>query len=209
MSRYTRMTIPLCLLAMLLAGPGCIFSPDNDDDNGGGGEDKYAWPSSKFIVLDNFQLAYDGMDYDAYVDMLHEDYKFTYLERDEDGVVTDVVGVYTFEDERSVAEKMFSGEPGWDPVEEDIVAGISDISIILFDLKNWLDVPPDDIYFGDFENAQRVWTDVHVVFTYNNGAATFTVESGQVFVVAPIMVEHDGVATEKWVILGQQDEGTF
>ena len=211
MSRFTRMLILISSALFLVAAPGCIFSPD-DDGGGGGGKPPvvYKDPTSKTNLMENFQTAYGGMDYDAYVDMLHEDYQFTYKLRDTSGNPT-TTAVYYKADEIAVARNMFDGNPGTDQNGE-FIGGISRIDINSFNITVWTAIQPNDPYYGDFEGAESAVYDVEIVFNYSlkdGSPATFTVNGQQNFVVAPFPVEVDGVMREKWMIIGQQDEDSW
>ncbi|MCD6587367.1 MAG: hypothetical protein J7K88_02315 [Candidatus Fermentibacteraceae bacterium] len=79
---YMSRVVMVSVVALVLAGSACLFSPE------GGGEsgvtDYFSPVDTPEKLLANFQLAYQTKNLDAYMDCLHEEFEFILLEVDWD-----------------------------------------------------------------------------------------------------------------------------
>lgn len=70
------------VISLILVGSACLFNPDEKETSGDTG---YHSPvDSAYKVIENFELAYETKNMDAYMDCLHEEYEFMLLEVDWD-----------------------------------------------------------------------------------------------------------------------------
>lgn len=72
----------------------------------------------------------------------------------------------------------------------------------------WLAVPADDPYFGGFPGAQMCNYSVLLYFNVQ-GEFRYEVQGDQLFYVTSEMVQHEGVLTPRFHLLGQLDQTGF
>lgn len=186
--------------AMLAMGTGCIFSPDqppNDIPPRPGTTVPFA--GSEDVLMDNFRLAYETMDFNIYRDMLHPDF-ITLLQASTTSQFPDVGTTLDVSEELRIAERMFSGNALTDPVGN-LVPGISNISFDLFQQNGtWADTGPNDVV----PNARFALYDVVFLFD-RTGDSTLRVQGQIKFFVTSRDSLHNGVDRAYWQMLGQQD----
>jgi hypothetical protein len=79
MRAYTSRVVMMSVVALVLAGSACIFSPESKP---GETSDYYSPVDTPEKLLANFQLAYQTKNLDAYMECLHEEFEFILLEVD-------------------------------------------------------------------------------------------------------------------------------
>ncbi|MBC8423170.1 hypothetical protein H8E07_03515, partial [bacterium] len=100
------MTAGLALL--VLAAGGCIFSPESDPDPGGPPAPAWIWPGDAEQLMENFERAYSEMNIIEYEKILHEDYKFIFI---------DALETWYRQQDIQSTTNMFAGNPGVNPDE--------------------------------------------------------------------------------------------
>ncbi len=179
---------------------GCIFSPDEGGpEDGGGGDSDYVSPTTTANLMKNFAMAYSKMDFDAYEDLLHDDFKFFFLlnEGPSDfwGKQEDLIST----------QNLFSGNPPPNPSDATQNRGISSIEVDELDeLERWEPVTASDPYYGDIPGAESAVYTVRFILHHDDG--TVTVDNSQIFYAAPRQIaQEDGTTRTKWEILGQRE----
>ncbi len=183
------------LVFTVLAGGGCIFSPQNDDDPPPPPDSEIVWPDTPEKLMENFKIAYSGMEIDDYRDILHADYKF---------VFANGLGTWERDDDLRSTENMFAGNPGEDPDTGAIKPGVQSISVnSLILIDDWVHESPTHPNFPD---SERALYDVMIVFTLEGGENTITVDSRQLFYVKSEEIDmEDGTTKTKFFLFGQED----
>ncbi len=191
----------LMAFAVVVAPAGCIFSPDEDDpdDGGGGGTVGQPFPSTEEILMDNFKLSYEDMDFNSFRDLLHPDYIFL-LQSSTTEEFPDVGDQFSREEEIDIARRMFTGDPVTDP-DGNLVPGISTISFDTFEQQgDWATSLPNDVIpnssFALFE----------VTFNFDRAGHSTLRVMGQIkFYVTSRDSLHNGATRQYWQLRGQQD----
>jgi len=190
------------VVIMSIMATGCIFSPDPGDNGGGGGGGggtTVPFASSEDILMENFRLAYETMDFNIYRDMLDRRF-LTFLQTSTTAQFPDVGTTLDVAEELRIAERMFSGNALTDPLGA-LVPGISNISFDLFQQNGtWTDTGVNDVV----PNASFALYDV--VFLFDRGANSTLRVQGQIkFYVTSRDSLHNGVHRPYWQMIGQQD----
>jgi len=191
----------LLLSLLLVAGGGCIFSPDDNPPDILPPVDTLPFPDTPDKIIANFKTVYTDMDINLYRDeILSPDYTFVLLnETVEHFGLPD--NLFEFEDEIRITGKMFSGQPN--------EAGrvLSDIEIqVLQPQGAWLPVPDNDPYFGGLGAQVRNYNTL--IYFNMQGEFRYEVQGNQLFYVAADTVMHDGALTPRYRLLGQLDQTT-
>ncbi|MBD3222833.1 hypothetical protein GF314_16520 [bacterium] len=180
-----------CVLFVMLAASGCLFSPD---EGGGGGEDPvddHVFPDTADKLVANFDRYYSERNLERYREVLSDDYRFIAQDGSE----------YNFDREIDVANKMFNEIEGQDGI------AFSDITVeYLQPQGTWQPTPEDDPYFGGFSGSLKRPYDVFISFKVSGQALTYEVKGLVVFYVTKREVEVDGAMVDMYELLGQQDE---
>ena len=143
-----RLLILLPAAALLMLGAGCIFSPDPDTKPQP--PPPVVFPDTADKLMSNFQLAYSGMDYEKYQEVLHGNFRFLFKPEDAVGLPDDVL---TRDEELTISYNMFSGEPRPQP-DGPPEPGITRITISQLNRKDaWIAVDPSDPNFYEPEDA--------------------------------------------------------
>jgi len=195
MSNNSRRLLMMAGLALLvLAAGGCIFSPEDDTGGGGPPPAPWVWPGDAEQLMENFERAYSEMNIIEYEKILHEDYKFIFID------ATDTW--YRQQDIQSTTN-MFAGNPGVNP-DDSYRDPVQTIAInTLIRQTPWEDVPAND---PDFPNSERALFQVQIVFTLDGGENTITVQSDQQFYVKSEEIDQgDGTTKTKYYLYGQRD----
>ncbi len=181
----------LLLGVVVLATPGCIFSPDDTKDPTPGGGTEYPAPLTPSILMDNFDTAYSEMDIAGYRALLDDRFLFFFNSGGE---------FWTKEEDLISMDNMFSGQARTNS-EGDLTDAISEIAVDLLLIREaWEPVSVSHPHFGDIAGVQKSLYQVRFVLRHVGG--TITVESLQTFFAVPKTI--DGVT--KWYLIGQQDE---
>jgi len=188
------LTMTAGLALTVLAGGGCIFSPDPDPEPETPIVEPFQWPDTADKLLENFERAYGEMNTTEYELILHEDYKFIFI---------DNVDIWYRQDDIQSTSNMFAGNPGEDELGN-FKDGVQSISInTLIRQTPWEAVPADD---PDFPNSEKAFYQVQIVFTLNGGENTITVDSDQQFYVKSEDVDQgDGTTRLRYYLYGQRD----
>lgn len=180
-----------CVLLVMLAASGCLFSPD---DSGGGDDpiiDDHVFADTADKLVANFARYYTERNLDRYREVLSENYRFIAQDETE----------YNFEREIDVANKMFNEVQGQDGI------AFSDITVeYLQPQGTWQPTPDDDPYFGGSSGSLKRAYNVFISFKVSGQALTYEVKGLVIFYVTSRMVEVDGAQVEMYELLGQQDE---
>jgi len=193
-NKISRLILTAGLALLVLAGGGCIFSPEPDPDPGGPPPDPYIWPDTPDKLMINFERSYAEMNATEYENVLHDDYKFIFIEY--------VEVWYRQQDIQSTTNK-FEGNPGQNPdgSYRDPVQSISINTLIR--QTPWEDVPAND---PDFPSSKRALYQVQIVFTLEGGENTITVDSDQLFFVKSEEIDQgDGTTRTRFYLYGQRD----
>lgn len=156
------------------------------------------FPATPEQLVANFVTALTTRDLAAYRDeVLHPSYRFVLqVDTVEEFGLPD--NLFEFADELSISERMFSGQPN-------SVGGIlDDIEIPLLQPQGaWLEVPASDPYFGGVGALVRNY---NVLMYFNmQGAFRYEVRGDCLVYILADTVEHDGVPTTRYRLLGQLD----
>jgi len=184
------------LVLTVLAGGGCIFSPDPDPTPDTEPPEPYQWPDTADKLMENFERSYIEMSIDAYRDVLHTDYKFIFIGNE----------TWYRDDDLASTDNMFAGNPGIDPETQELKDGVQSIAInTLLKQTPWEDVPAND---PDFPNSKKAYFQVLIIFTLDGGLNTITVDSDQMFYVKSEEVDQgDGTTRTRFYLYGQRDIG--
>lgn len=176
----TRKYLLLTALALvLLAAAGCIFSPDNEDDPVAPPPPRYEFPDTPDKLMANFKAVYENMDFDAFKDMLHPDYK-TILQTSTSTLYPEVGTELDLSEELTIHNNMFTGQPGTSP-DGTLVAGIVGIQFqILEKQQEWTLTPAND----PIPNALQTLYDVIFLFDRGEGETFLRVEGDIKFYVS-------------------------
>ena len=110
------------------------------------------YPDTADKLIGNFQTAYNGMNYEKYQDVLHQNFRFLFKPEDAIGIPSDVLDR---DGELTIAYNMFSGEPRPQP-EGPPEPGITRITISVLNRKaDWTPVAPTDPHFYEPEDAEH------------------------------------------------------
>jgi len=191
----------LATLAMLIFAAGCIFSPDKE--TGGGPPpppSTMPYPGSRDQLMLNFKQIYEDMDYDAFREMMHEDY-FMILQQSTIDDFPSVGPTIDLAEELRMHERMFAGDPVTDP-DGVLVPGISSISFEEFrQLGEWVKSPPND----PIPNADSGTWQVDFLFA-RPGFLDFSVKGQIKFYVSKRDSTAGGITKDYWQMVGQKDE---
>lgn len=192
----------LFAVALIVAPAGCIFSPDEDDDDTGGGGTTpvgLPFPATEDILMENFRLSYEDMDFNSFRDMLHPDYVFL-LQPSTTEEFPDVGDQFSREEEIEIARRMFAGDPVTDP-DGNLVPGISTISFDHYEQQGEWDTSSGNDVIPD---SQFALFDVTFLFD-RPGHSTLKVVGQIKFYVAARDSFHNGATRDYWQMRGQQD----
>jgi hypothetical protein len=192
----------LAAITMMIFSAGCIFSPDEGDDIvGPPPPPPLAYPGTRDILMENFQLIYEDMDFDAFREMLHPDY-FMILQASTIEQFPTVGPTIDLSEELTMHRRMFSGDSLFDPDTNLPIPGISNISFDEFrQLGEWVTSPPND----PIPNAESGTWQVEFLFD-RSGFKAFSVK-GQIKFYATFRDSlHEGLVQPYWQMIGQKDE---
>jgi hypothetical protein len=201
-TRFRAACRPLTLLAVGLLIAGCgIFSPDETKDppvDTGGGE--FVPATTPDLVMQNFQNAWEQLNFAEYSKLLATEYTFYFDPADE---LDAYVGgpSWSLQDELASVQAMFSNQSGVDPVTEEVIPPIVSIEFTSFlplD-PDWQDPGSEELYAGTVRQRYRVSMRV----TYQGEALTTLVSGVNYFYVAPIEVDGEML----WQIKIWEDRG--
>jgi len=144
--------------------------------------------------MTDFERAYAEMDIDAYENVLHEDYKFVFI---------DHAVVWQRHQDIQSTSNMFGGQPGHNP-DGSYRPPVQSIAIdTLIRQTPWEDVPADD---PDFPDSEKALYQTRLVLTLEGGEHTLTVQSDQYFFVKPEQVDPgDGTTETRYFLYGHMD----
>jgi hypothetical protein len=194
----------IVLTLALVAGGGCIFSPDKDEcegpDCGGGGGTPLVWPDTPDKLMTNFQTVYEQTDFANFALMLHPQY-VTILQESTYNQFPDVGTTLDLEEELRIHERMFSKQDVTDP-EGDLVPGIQSIAFQTFQRQGaWSDSPSND----QIPNARFALYDVVFLFDRGAGHTILKVEGTIKFYVVARDSTQNGVPKPYYRMRGQVD----
>jgi len=177
------------VLILMIALSGCIFSPDDDDSGGGTEPVDYPFPDEPDVLMQNVVDIHSNMDFTAYSEMIHDDYRFVMLPETVEQY-SYPVDYLTREEDLDGAENMFNAISGFD--------------ITLTGQGSWETESEQHIYFAGA--LKRVY---QMDAAIDGGAGTTYLVTGNVtFYVKSRMEMHDGVETPYYQLLGQVDHTT-
>jgi hypothetical protein len=187
---------------MLTFSAGCIFSPKEPTGDGPDidPDPTLEFPGSRDALMRNFRVIYETLDFEAFADMMHEDY-FMILQQSTIDEFPGVGLTIDLSQELRMHERMFSGDSLFDPDTGLAIPGISSISFGLFDqISPWTLSPLNDpIPDADFSE----WD---VNFTFDRaGFTTLSVEGTIVFYATSRDSLHEGIVQQYWQMVGQKD----
>ncbi|MBU0742908.1 hypothetical protein KKA85_09130 [bacterium] len=182
------------LALTVLAVGGCIFSPEPDSNPPVTPIQPYQWPDTADKLMENFERAYSEMNINEYEIILHEDYKFIFI---------DNVEIWYRQQDITSTTNMFAGNPGQNP-DNTFREGVQSIEInTLIRQTPWEDIPAND---PDFPNSERALFLVNIKFILEGGLNTITVSSDQEFFVKSEEVDQgDGTTRTRYYLYGQRD----
>jgi hypothetical protein len=127
--RVRRVAVAVCLVGLVVMAGGC------GEEGGGGGllpPPSYtgSFPDTADKLMANFQLAYETMDYDAFLKLLHPDC-VTILQTGTVAQFPDVGPTLDVTEERRIHERMFSQQDVTDP-NGALVPGVQSIGFQTF-----------------------------------------------------------------------------
>jgi hypothetical protein len=206
MSKILTFLSLILVFVALFSLTGCIFSPD--DDTGPPPVDdpvEYPFPDTKEQLLDNYKLAYQEMDVDGYIDCLHDDFTFVFLEAEAGGIGVPS-GSWGYAVDYEVMTRFFSGDSyqGADV----LVPGVQSISFSNWEMAGiWNDEAPNHPYFA---NSKRGLYNIYMYITMVGGVQTYTVNTRQnFFLTSEEEEQEDGTTRTRWYIRGQEDLGAI
>jgi len=189
----------LGMLGLLVAGAGCIFSPD---DTGGGTTPPPAslpFPDTPAQLMANFKTIYETMDYNAYQDLLHPDY-LTILKASTTEEFPEVGATLDYTEEIRIADHMFNGATGHDSTGKP-TNPISSIAVQEPEqLTSWEDSPADD----PIPNAESALFNVDFDF-FRAGDKTLKVKGSIKFYITSHDSLYKGKMTPYYQMIGQWD----
>lgn len=153
----------------------------------------YQWPDTADKLMENFERAYSTMNIEEYGIVLHEDFKFIFI---------DYAEVWYKAQDMASTTNMFSGSPGENPdgTYRDPVQSITVNTLIR--QTEWEAVPGND---PDFPNTEKALYSVQIVFLLEGGENTITIDCDQLFFVTSEEEDDDGTPRTRYYLAGQQD----
>lgn len=170
-----RVTLPCTVLVVGLLIAGCgIFSPDETKDDKGGGGGTFVDPTTPELMMENFKNAWDTMNKDEYIDLLHTEFQFFFDPGDN---LEQYIGtpVWNLDQERQSVTSMFTNQPGVDPVTQEAIPPIASISVESFvPLDTGWQIPPggddpENLYYNTVR--QRFMVSINVSYQ-GDGSST-------------------------------------
>jgi hypothetical protein len=129
------------VLLVTLAASGCIFSPPKDDDPPPPPPPLNTCAATPDALMQLFREIYSTRNYDAYLEILSENFLFVTENRTE---------TYGYEEEIDIHYKMFNGLAGTDGIV------FSNITVDELTPESvWRATVPEDEFFGEFANSQN------------------------------------------------------
>jgi len=158
--------------------------------------DFYQWSETPDELMGTFAQAYGEMSINPYEDILHEDFKFIFI---------DDVAIWDKADDLASTANMFAGNPGQNP-DGSFREGVQSISLnTLIRQTPWEGIHAND---PDFPDSERALYQVNIRFTLEGGLNTITVASDQEFYVKAEQIDQgDGTTRTRYFLAGQRDLG--
>ena len=201
------MILAAALGVMTLGVGGCIFSPDKSGE-GGGTTVKYDWPSSEAVLMDNFEKAYENMDFDAYQACLYEgdsaadSYRFKFSQADIIASGNQLPEQLLLSEDLEVQQKMFNGTTSTN--EAHLGEYVAEIDVTIMD-PDGVTQESDD---PDFPDSFKTVYNVDIKFTMSSDAVLQVNSTQEFFFRSKIIEQDDGTSKEAWYIYGQRDPDT-
>ncbi|MBK8165578.1 MAG: hypothetical protein IPK64_06350 [bacterium] len=205
MLKRKNLALPALVLAMVLvAGSGCIFSPEPEpcegEGCGGGGGTPVVWPDTPDKLMANFQAVYERTDFANFAQMLHPQY-VTILQESTYQEFPDVGTTLDLEEELHIHERMFSKQDVYNPLNQ-LVPGIQSIAFQTFQRQGaWSDSPPND----QIPNARFALYEVVFLFDRGAGDTILKVEGQIKFYAVARDSTVNGVTKPYYRMRGQVD----
>ncbi|MBC8425750.1 hypothetical protein H8E07_16670 [bacterium] len=186
-----RSAMVVCLAAMAMCG---CSSDDPTGSDPGPIVIPYIWPGDSEQLMANFHRAYSELNITEYEKILHEDFKFIFI---------NAVDTWYRQQDIQSTLNMFAGNPGVNP-DDSYRDPVQSIAInTLIRQTPWEDVPAND---PDFPNSERALFQVQIVFTLEGGENTITVQSDHFFFIKSEEVDSGGGTTRsRYFLYGQRD----
>lgn len=153
----------LLLFLLVLAGvlDGCssddsgpMITPPEPDPIG---------PASIQELMTSFQMAYEDLDFDLYMSLLHPEFE-THLQQETMDQFPSVGETLDYDEEERIHQRMFSGEDLLDPDTGAFIPGVHAISIRVFEaLDAW------KVAKTDTTNPEALTCPYRVDFLFNRG----------------------------------------
>lgn len=181
----------LALLLVMLAAPGCLFSPEEGGDGGDVPVNPHVFPDTADKLVANFKRYYEERNLDRYKEVLSREYRFIAKDETE----------YNFERDIDIHDRMFNEVAG------DGGIAFEDITVQqLTPLGIWQDTPENDPFFGGASGSQWRAYDVFINFKVSGENLVLEVTGVVLFYVTSVEVEVDGSTRTMYKLLGQKDQ---
>jgi len=185
---------------MMTFSAGCIFSPTDDPEPTPPAPPSLSYPGTRDVLMENFRKIYEERDYDAFREMMHDDY-FMVLQQSTQDDFPDVGEFIELAEELRMHERMFTGDPVVDPGGS-IVPGISEISFKDFrQIDEWVTSGGNDTYYPNADYG--TWL-VDILFT-RPGFKDYSVKGNIQFYAVSRDSMHGGRLQPYWQMFGQID----
>ncbi len=195
------MKIRLGTSALLLVITATILCSCSDDDVVVPPDDSkpIVEPPTEDMVIQNFRVAYEDMDFVALQNLLHPDF-VTFLQEQTIAQFPDVGRTLDRDQEIRIAQRMFSGQPVTDP-DGKLIAAISSVEFQILEQQGvWTDTGPN----GVIPNARAALFDVLFIFD-RPGDSTLPAQGQIRFFVSRRDSLVNGVTRTYYTMIGQQD----
>lgn len=188
---YYRPLLFVALLIVMLAAPGCLFSPDDDGGDDTPPPSTHVFPDTADKLVANFVRYYEERNLERYREVLSSNYRFIAKDETE----------YNFDRDIDIHDKMFNEVAG------DGGIAFEDITVQQMNpLGTWEAVPENDPFFGGASGSLYRAYDVFINFKVSGQNLVFEVTGLVIFYVTSREVEVDGTTRTMYELLGQKDE---
>lgn len=202
MLKAKNLVIMVLVLAVTVT-TGCIFSPKDDppctgpDCNGNTGPQ---FPDTPDKLMQNFQSAYEKLDFADYTKLVHPDF-ITILQQSTINDFPDVGETLDINEELRIHERMFSKRDVTDP-DGVLVPAVQNISFQTFARQGtWSLSPAND----QIPNAENALYDVVFLFDRGQTYSTLKVQGAIRFYVTHRDSLVGGVTKPFYQMIGQRD----
>jgi len=179
------------LLLVVIAAPGCLFSPDEGGDDNPDLVNPHVFPDTADKLVANFKRYYEERNLERYREVLSTDYRFIAKDQTE----------YNYDREIDIHDKMFNEVAG------DNGKAFEDITVQqLTPLGIWQETPDNDPFFGGASGSLWRAYNVFINFKVSGENLVYEVTGVVIFYVTSREVQVDGGTRVMYELLGQKDE---